>query len=365
MNRRRLGKTGLEVSPIGVGCWGIGGPNLNLGLPIGWGAIDDDDALAGLENAYELGTNLFDVADVYGHGRAERTLGRLVAQVPRERIVLSSKVGYFVGTAAHGYEPAHMRHQLEQTLTNLGTDHLDIYFFHHPDFGDGDRYLDAALETMRSFHAQGLVRAVGMRGPHRHALHRLDGRPLADKYSRFMDLFELIRPDVLAVRDNLLTPQSRAGIFDLADLRDCGVLINKPLAQGLLTGSHDPHRPRSFGPADHRSRKRWFTPEGVAIIAAGLSRLRDQLDITDDADLVRIALASCLERSSNAAVLVGFTASSQIAANLRCIDRPVSPDAVTVARTVMADTQRQLDDAGQVFVDELPARPNMEDSQHG
>ncbi|WP_406276837.1 aldo/keto reductase [Nocardia sp. NBC_00881] len=64
---------------------GIGGPTTNLGLPIGWGPIDHDDALQGLHRAYEHGVTLFDVADVYGHGRAERTLGRFVAHIPHDR----------------------------------------------------------------------------------------------------------------------------------------------------------------------------------------------------------------------------------------------------------------------------------------
>lgn len=116
---RTLGSCGLKVSALGVGCWALGGPDSNLGLPMGWGPIEDDQARAGLEQAYALGTTLFDTADVYGHGRSERLLGRLVEQVPRDSLVLSSKVGYFRGTAPHGYHPPHLRHQLEQTLDNL------------------------------------------------------------------------------------------------------------------------------------------------------------------------------------------------------------------------------------------------------
>lgn len=351
MITRRLGASGLQVSALGVGCWGIGGPTTNLGLPIGWGPIDDDDALRGLHRAYEHGVTLFDVADVYGHGHAERTLGRFVAQIPRDTVVLTSKVGYFPGTAAHGYQPLHMRHQLEQTLENLRTDHLDIYFFHHHDFGAGDTYLDAAVEAMRGFRDQGLIRAIGMRGPHRHALARLTGATSGNKYQRFQHLFGVIGPDVLAVRDNLLTPQSRAGIFQLADHHDCGILITKPLAQGLLTGYHDPDRPRHYGPGDHRCRKRWFTPAAVAIITDGLDRLR-RLTGTDPSDLIRIALWSCLQRSENAAVLAGFTRADQITTNITCLTDPPPAHTIDAARRIMAEVQQQLDAGGQVFTDE-------------
>lgn len=143
---------------MGVGCWALGGPDPNLGLPMGWGSIEDTEAQAGLERAYALGATLFDTADVYGHGRSERLLGWLVAQVPRASLVLSSKVGYFRGTAPHGYQPVHIRHQLEQSLDNLRTDYLDIYFFHHAEFGDNDTVLDAAIETMVTLRTEDVVR---------------------------------------------------------------------------------------------------------------------------------------------------------------------------------------------------------------
>src|SRR5262249_20778357 len=150
-------------------------------------------ALAALERAFQRGVTLFDTADVYGHGRSERRLAGLVAQVPREDVVLTSKVGYFAGTAAHGYDPRHMRHQWEQCLQTLGVEFLDIYFLHHQDFGPADRYLEGAVQAMRAFQAEGLVRAIGMRGPHRFALDRLTTTPhlRGDKIARFRGLFHV------------------------------------------------------------------------------------------------------------------------------------------------------------------------------
>lgn len=352
---RTLGSCGITVPALGVGCWAIGGPDHNLGLPMGWGPVDEDDAIVGLTTAYQLGARLFDTADVYGHGRSERLIGQLVAMddVRRSDLVLSSKVGYFSGTAAHGYDPGHMRHQLEQTLANLGTDYLDLYFLHHADFGTGDRRLDGAVEAMHRFRDEGLVRAVGMRGPHRFALDRLDAaRPRVDKVARFRHLFDRVQPDVLAVRDNLLTPQARSeGIFAFADERGCGILINKPLAQGLLTGAYDPTSPREFGDGDHRYRKRWFTPPALVVLTEGLAELRAHVG-TDAVDLVRIALWSCLERSTNAAVLVGFSRPEQISMTLNSLGTRPSVVDVATAREIMGRVQARLDAGGEVFTDE-------------
>jgi aryl-alcohol dehydrogenase-like predicted oxidoreductase len=98
---QRTLECGLRVHPLGIGCLAMGGPDTNRGLPMGWSTADQAASLAGLGTACQLGANLFDTADVYGHGRSERLLGHLVARVRRDSLVISSKVGYFAGTAAH------------------------------------------------------------------------------------------------------------------------------------------------------------------------------------------------------------------------------------------------------------------------
>jgi len=347
---------GLTIHPIGVGCWAIGGPDHNLGLPMGWSTADDAASRAGLELAYTLGANLFDTADIYGHGHSERLLGQLVAQVDRDSVVLSSKVGYFAGTAAHAYLPAAMRRQLETSLENLRTDRLDIYFFHTSEFGPDDRYLNGAIEQMRDFQRQGLVRCVGMRGPHRYAPHRLtqpkSSRP--DKHARFRTLLDRIRPDFLAVRHNPLSPlppASEPDIFTLAADRHISILINKPLGQGLLTGKYDPRQPPHFGDGDHRQRKRWYTPGALALVDRHLAQLRDRFG-PSTRDLVRVALAYSLQRADNTAVLVGFTAPDQIRENLTILDTRLSADDLTFVRATLGQLQQDLDAAGEVFLDE-------------
>lgn len=351
--QRRTLAGDLTVYPAGIGCWAIGGPDNNLGLPMGWSTADEDASLRGLETAWQLGANLFDTADVYGHGRSERLLGRLVAQVPREALVLSSKTGYFAGTAAHPYLPSAMHRQLETTLENLQTGYLDIYFFHNSEFGPNDQYLDGAITQMRAFQEQGLIKAIGMRGPHRFATDRLTipKQQREDKYARFYRLFTLIRPGYLAVRFNALTPYGRDDIFAFAAAHSTSVLINKPLAQGLLTGKYDPARPPSFGPGDHRQRKAWFTPQALRIIHDGLQPLRNRFG-PSPADLVPVMIAYCLSRSADAAVLAGFTTPGQVTQNLTPPARPLTSDDLDFIRQTAGRIQEQLDTAGEVFLDE-------------
>ncbi|MDI3407661.1 aldo/keto reductase [Streptomyces cavernicola] len=350
---------GLNVHPIGIGCWAIGGPDNNLGLPMGWSTADDDASMRGLEAAYSLGANLYDTADVYGHGHSERLIGRLVDSVPRASVVLSSKVGYFTGTAAHAYEPNHMRRQLETTLENLRTDHLDVYFLHNAEFGEDDRFLDGAIDMMRTFQSEGLVKTVGMRGPHRFATERVNvpKEQRKDKHARFRYLFDRVQPDYLACRFNALTPPPPAGqkdIFAFAAEHGASILINKPLSQGLLTGKYDPARPPTFAAGDHRLRKAWFTPDALDIIDDGLRPLRERFGAST-ADLTRVALHYCLQHADNAALLVGFTGPEQVTQNLNAIGDPLTDEDIDFVRLTAGRLQQQLDAAGEVFLDEKDA----------
>lgn len=354
---RQLGATGITVPGLGIGCWAIGGPDHNLGMPMGWSTgADEARCLAGLETAWQHGARLYDTADVYGHGRSERLLGRLVAHVPRREIVLASKVGYFAGTAEHGFEPRHLRRQLEQSLDNLQTDYLDIYALHHPNFGADDRWLHPALDAMRAFRDEGLIRAIGMRGPHRFALDRLTTPPdqRGDKIARFRALFDTVQPDILAVRDNLLTPPHQSeGVFSFADEHNVGILITKPLGQGLLTGTCRADAQREFGDGDHRLRKRWFQPDAIEIINSGLDRVGAIVGRRTE-DLIRIALWGCLDRSPNAVALVGFTTPDQVAMNLGSLTPRPQPAEIAAAREIMAEIQTRLDAAGETILATLP-----------
>jgi aryl-alcohol dehydrogenase-like predicted oxidoreductase len=326
MRRRRLGRTGLLASEIGVGCWAIGGPFVNLGLGAGWDGITDGDAKKGLTTAIELGANLFDTADVYGLGTSERLLGWMLGRirkdgiVKREDMVIVSKVGYFRGCAPHGFDTLHMKHQLEMSLQNLNTDYLDIYFFHHLDFGPDDMYLQPAVEQMQEFKTKGLVRFIGLRGPHQFSLYRGTKQAgFVGSYDRFLQLAEVVNPDVVSVRYNMITPtydKPESDIFGWAERADIGILTYKPLGQGLLLDKYDPANPPVFSSGDHRSRKVWFRENGLEVLRSRLAQIRSRFGCRTTQDLVQLAIKYCLSRSKSACVVVGFRNASQVRQSL-------------------------------------------------
>src|SRR5215469_4620160 len=131
---RVLGRSGIEVSEIGFGCWAIGGPFTMDGRPDGWGAVDDDESVAAVRRAMQLGITFFDTADVYGAGHSERVLGRALAG-HRDEVVIATKFGYTFDTAqrvitGQDATASYIERACRASLQRLGTDRIDLYQLH-------------------------------------------------------------------------------------------------------------------------------------------------------------------------------------------------------------------------------------------
>ncbi|MFH1069854.1 MAG: aldo/keto reductase, partial [Candidatus Glassbacteria bacterium] len=258
--RRRLGRTGLAVSEISLGCWTLGGPNWNDGQPVGWGELDEAEAARAVARGLELGCNHWDSADVYGNGRSERMLGRLVAG-RRGELVIATKVGWFQGCAEHAYHPLHIRHQIEQSLENLKTDYVDLYYFHHADFGPDDRYLDDAVELMHRLKDEGKIRFIGQ------SAYRVED---------FVRVVPKVDPDVLQARAHALDVMMIEPLSPVAKLiaqKNLGFVAFSPMAQGLLLDKFRPEDPPRFAEGDNRRNGRWFKKEYLEKLAPCLDRI--------------------------------------------------------------------------------------------
>lgn len=341
LTHRILPGLGTTVSTIGAGCWALGGPATNHGVPIGWDGIDDDSAYRALVTAHELGITLYDTADVYGLGRSERLLGRLLTEVSRDDLVICSKAGYFTGTGSHPYQPRQLRHQLATSLDNLNTDHLDIYQAHSTDFGPDDRYLASTAELLDEFRAQGAVRAVAMRAPHEfaeHWTHEPGQRGAATR--RWLTLFDKIRPTVLTVRYNMLSPihtDSEIDIFAFARRHQVGVLIKQALGQGLLVQNLDAAARRMFSAGDHRSADPWFSPSNIQQLKQRLAPLRAQFGHTTS-DMARIAVRYALHHEPDAAVLIGFRNAAHITTVIQSLGDPLTNTEIADIRAALHPT---------------------------
>jgi aryl-alcohol dehydrogenase-like predicted oxidoreductase len=232
MKYRPLGNTGLRVSEIGFGTWGLGGDN---GGAVAYGPANDETSRTALRAAGDLGINFFDTADLYGFGHSEELLGEVFSP-GRESVVIATKGG-FVDGAKQDFSSAHLRRALEASLTRLRSDHVDLYQLHSPAIATL-RERPEIIELMAELHAAGKIRAWGFsaRSPE-------EARQAIEEF------------DAPCVQINFNLTDQRAvtnGLFDLCQQRRVGVIVRTPLCFGFLTGKYD--NDSSFAVTDHRSR---------------------------------------------------------------------------------------------------------------
>ena len=323
MKYRRLGSTDLEVSEISLGCWTLGGLNWVNGSPNGWANVDAEEVRRAIDYALDMGVNHFDNADVYGNGKAERMLSEILGSRSK-KVSIATKVGWFPGTAAHAYEPAHIRHQCEQSLVNLKRDVIDLYYFHHGDFGPNDRYLDEAIAVMRQLKKEGKIRLIGQS---------------AYSNSDFEKLVPKVKPDVLqswahAMDDQFIREGSP--VRKLLDEGKMSFVAFSPLNQGVLLGKFDPKNPPAFDEGDHRKGDRRFTREELERTAPKIEKLKARFG-SEVKDLSRVALQYLLSNPKVACVIPGFRNQHQVEVNLSGWDEPLSTEDVEFVRQTFKD----------------------------
>jgi len=229
MQYRRLGSTGWEVSAIGFGAWALGAD---------WGAVTDDDAMAALHAAVDSGVNFIDTADVYGDGRSEQLVGRLLRERPDDEIHVATKAGRRLDPHnAAGYTSQNITRFVDRSLTNLSIDSVPLLQLHCP---PSDVYyrpeVFAALDDLK---AAGKIRHYGVSVEKVEEALKATGFPGVESIQIIFNAFRH-RPSELFFRE--------------AAIRDVGIIARVPLASGLLSGRMD--RQSSFPPDDHRSYNR-------------------------------------------------------------------------------------------------------------
>jgi len=305
MQTRKLGTSDVSVSEISLGCWTMGGLNFVDGTPNGWANVDEDEVTRAVKTAIDAGVNHFDNADVYGNGRAERMLARVLKKigVKSEDFIIATKVGHFPGTAEHAYEPAHIRHQCEQSLINLQRDHIDIYYLHHGWFGDNDRYLQGAAETLNDLQREGKIRLKGQS---------------AYSAEDFQKAVPIVKPTVLqswahAMDTQFIRPGSP--VSNLMAEHKMSFVAFSPLNQGLLLDKFDPDNMPTFEPGDHRKDKPKFSREELLALKPKMGAMKDRFGATTE-DLAAVALRYVLDHPHVACVIPGFRNEKQVACNL-------------------------------------------------
>ena len=325
MNMRELGPSGVMVSEIGLGCWTMGGLNWVNGNANGWANVDEDEIVAAIKAGVDAGVNHFDNADVYGNGRAERMLRRAFDRLGLNTndYVVATKVGHFPGTAEHAYEALHVRHQAEQSLRNLERDHIDLYYFHHGDFGPSDMYLDDAAAEMDRLVEEGKVRVKGQS---------------AYSSADFLRVTSRVRPAVFQSWAHALDDQFiREGspVSELMAREGISFVAFSPLAKARLLDKYDPSKPPTFEPGDHRQNSDAFKAEAIGALKPKLEQLKGRFGDSIE-DLASVALNYVLAHPHVASVIPGFRNERQVRVNLGAEGRALSAEDVAFVRETLA-----------------------------
>jgi len=215
MHRVTLGESGLSVSPVAFGTWQLS--------PRFWGEQSKDDAMAAMRLAFDKGINFFDTADAYGDGYAETVLGEAIKGLPRDELVIATKVFNHFNPDASRYpdlSPGHIVERCEASLERLKIDTIDLYLLH---FYDELTPLADVAETLGKLRSQGKVRAIGVSN---HTVEQFRAQRRFGPYSVVQPPYSLIEPGI----EQDLLPYCQA--------ENIGVMVYSPMHKGLLTGKY-------------------------------------------------------------------------------------------------------------------------------
>jgi aryl-alcohol dehydrogenase-like predicted oxidoreductase len=276
---RRLGSAGPEITTVGFGAWAIGGP-----WRFGWGSVNDEDSVAAVRRAVELGVNWVDTAAVYGLGHSEEIVRRALEPYrPGEDVFLFTKCGRRwegrpKGIIENDLRPESIREECEASLRRLGVERIDLYQAHWPDWTTGT-LLEDSWGTMGELADEGKVRWIGVSNFDESLLARCEAIRHVDS----------VQPTL-----SLLQRGSLRAIIPWAAEHGAGVICYSPMASGLLTGAFDPERLAALGDDDWRARSPAFQEPDVSRSLALVDRLRalaDELQTTTPALAVAWVLA--------------------------------------------------------------------------
>src|SRR5215217_6743357 len=298
----------MRVSEISLGTWAFGGD---------WGTVGEDDAYAAMNRAVDLGVNFLDTADVYGDGRSEKRIARLLRNRPNDDILVATKAGRRLDPhTPEGYDFDNLLAFAERSLNNLGVEALDLLQFHCPP--SEVYHQDSTFETLDRLQEAGKVRNYGV------SVEKVEEARMALDY-----------PGVATVQIifNIFRQKPAEEFFPLAEERNVGILARVPLASGLLSGKM--HADRVFTEDDHRN----FNREGQAFdrgetfsgvdFETGLIAAEELKELVPEGNtLAQFALRWILMHPAVSCAIPGGKNPSQVEDNVAAAEMPPLSDEV-------------------------------------
>lgn len=323
MQTRPLGNTDLNLSVIGLGTWAIGGGD----WAFGWGDQDDDQAIAAIRKAVDVGINWIDTAAVYGLGKSETLVGKALSEIPQsDRPLIATKCGRTNagnGQIGKSLQRESVIAECEASLRRLQVDCIDLYQMHWP---QPDEEIEEGWSTLVELKQQGKVRHIGVSNHDVSQMQRLQKiHPIAS-----------LQPPY-----SMIASEVEAEIIPFCGQHQIGVVCYSPMGKGLLTGSFDLNRARGLCEKDHRSRDPRFQSPQLEInleFVDGLQSVARTLDWT----VAELAIAWVLRRPEVTSAIVGARRPEQIEQTAVAGKRSMTEDMTDKVRQLLEQRSQAL-----------------------
>jgi len=316
MEKRRLGTSDIQITPILMGTWQAGKRM--------WVGIEDSETTKAIRAAFEAGITTIDTAEVYGEGHSEQIVAQALSDV-RDKAVYATKV------FANHLKYDQVLEACDRSLKNLKTDYIDLYQIHWPSgkFNSEIVPIEETMSALNQLKQQGKIRAIGVSNFARTQIEE------AAQYGRI---------DSLQPPYSLFWRQVEHDAMPYCIENDISILAYSPLAQGLLTGKFGSSH--KFDPADNRAKNKLFQGENYERANLALEKLRPIAE-RHHTSLGNLAIAWLIAQPQTQAI-VGARNAEQAAANAKAVDIHLSPDEL-----------QEIDAIGRIVTDHLDENPVM------
>jgi len=305
MKYRALGNSGIQVSEIGFGAWGIGGLVQDSSA---YGPTDDKVSQQALAAAFDAGVTFYDTAALYGYGHSEDLIGKTFRTV-RDQIVLSTKAGYVNFSGVQDFSPGYLRTSLEASLRRLQTEYVDVFQLHDPpiDLLKSDNAIMATLETLKN---EGKIRVIGI-----------------STRSPMDSLIAVEQLGFKSIQINFNMVDQRAievGLFDACRTHGVGIIARTPLCFGFLTGKYAADD--DYAEGDHR--RKWKR-EQIELWAQACNLFNAELTAKGTQSNAQIALRYVLSCAEISTTIPGMLTDEHVAENIAASDLgPFPPEVI-------------------------------------
>ena len=320
MKTRKLGNSDLHITPVGYGAWAIGGS----GWQFAWGSQDDNDSIAAIHRALELGVNWIDTAAVYGLGHSEEVVARALKSWPGPRPYVFTKCGLRWDTDGNVRKVLNsdsIRHEVEDSLRRLSVEVIDLYQIHWPPDPDSAE-LEEGWSTLASLQRQGKVRWIGVSN---FTVQQLRRAQAVARVTSLQPRYSLVHREV---EDQVLPYCNRENI---------GVIVYSPMASGLLTGAMTRERAAKLSKDDWRRTHPDFTEPNLSRNLALVEHLH-QIARRHNRSTGEVAIAWTLHNAAVTGAIVGARNAQQAEGVMRAGELRLTDEDVSEIDTFVSET---------------------------